>query len=263
MDYRYAKAFLLVAETKSFTRAAEELKVAQSAISRQITLFEESLRKQLLIRSSRKVFLTPHGELLYQRLKGFDQWVESEFLHRSPTIRVGAMQGILESWLMERILSIPQNKIPNLKVHSMKDEQVFRAIHQGDIDIGFSTTKIESDSVSSRLLFKEEFVLISKSKMSFSEAKNQRWISGTQGKYLNQIFPKKPENFIQVESTGAILRLVERGLGVAVLPKHLIPSDFKGELTHLPKISGGMYLSLPNYKLFPAEMRQFIDFIVK
>ncbi len=62
MEYNYLKAFFEVAKQRNFTKAAETLNIAQSAVSRQISLLEYSLKKQLIIRSSRKVVLTPEGE---------------------------------------------------------------------------------------------------------------------------------------------------------------------------------------------------------
>ena len=71
MDYRYLKAFLLTAEFSSFSRAAEILKIAQSAVSRQIKLLEETLGEELIIRSSKKVLLTAKGQQLYLVAKSF------------------------------------------------------------------------------------------------------------------------------------------------------------------------------------------------
>lgn len=56
---RYAVA---VAETRSFTRAAEQCHVVQSALSHQIKSLEKSLGVMLFARTSRRVELTPAGE---------------------------------------------------------------------------------------------------------------------------------------------------------------------------------------------------------
>src|SRR2546425_10339640 len=56
--------FRTVAEDGTFTRAAERLRVSQSAISRQVKLLEEELGGVLLHRGARRVSLTPAGELL-------------------------------------------------------------------------------------------------------------------------------------------------------------------------------------------------------
>lgn len=62
MDYRYLKAFILTARNSSFSKAAEELKIAQSAVSRQIKLLEESVGEELIIRSSKKSSADSKGQ---------------------------------------------------------------------------------------------------------------------------------------------------------------------------------------------------------
>lgn len=73
MDYRYLKAFILTAQHASFSKAAEILGIAQSAVSRQIKLLEDSLGEELIIRSSKKVLLTAKGKELYLTASNFDK----------------------------------------------------------------------------------------------------------------------------------------------------------------------------------------------
>jgi DNA-binding transcriptional LysR family regulator len=66
MDLRQLEIVRAVAETGSFTAAARQLNVSQSAISRQILMLEEELREPLFLRLGRKVRLTTAGESLLQ-----------------------------------------------------------------------------------------------------------------------------------------------------------------------------------------------------
>jgi DNA-binding transcriptional LysR family regulator len=61
MDTRHVAAAVAVARTGSFTRAAEELFMAQSTVSRQVAALERELGRQLFVRRLRHVELTPHG----------------------------------------------------------------------------------------------------------------------------------------------------------------------------------------------------------
>ncbi|OEZ58023.1 HTH-type transcriptional regulator BenM [Duganella sp. HH105] len=56
-------------EAGSYSRAAEKLYIAQSALSRQIKELEEELQTQLLTRDSRHIELTPAGQLFFERSK--------------------------------------------------------------------------------------------------------------------------------------------------------------------------------------------------
>src|SRR5271168_3944040 len=69
MELRYLKYFVTVAERQSFTRAAEQLHVAQPAISQQIKSLEEELGVSLLHRTKRSVKLTAAGNAFLSEAK--------------------------------------------------------------------------------------------------------------------------------------------------------------------------------------------------
>ncbi|MCL8026874.1 LysR family transcriptional regulator [Nocardioides bruguierae] len=69
VDLRLLRAFLAVADTLHFGRAAEELHVAQPALSQQVRRLERELGVQLLTRTSRSVALTPAGSALRDRAR--------------------------------------------------------------------------------------------------------------------------------------------------------------------------------------------------
>lgn len=64
IELRHLRTFKAVAERRSFTRAAEHLQIAQQAVSQQIKSLERALGVTLLRRTSRRVELTPEGEVL-------------------------------------------------------------------------------------------------------------------------------------------------------------------------------------------------------
>jgi DNA-binding transcriptional LysR family regulator len=68
-DLRQMRYFAAVAEARSFTRAAEELHVAQQAVSQQIKALERALGVTLLLRTSRRVTLTPEGRVFLAECK--------------------------------------------------------------------------------------------------------------------------------------------------------------------------------------------------
>lgn len=68
-DFRQVRAFVAVAERGSFTLAAKEIYLTQSAVSHSIRALEEQLSCKLLDRSRRKVRLTPEGEVFLKRCR--------------------------------------------------------------------------------------------------------------------------------------------------------------------------------------------------
>jgi LysR family transcriptional regulator, transcription activator of glutamate synthase operon len=67
MELRQLRYFAAVARHRSFTRAADELHVAQSALSQQVKRLEQELGTELLVRTTRRVDLTAAGEAALQR----------------------------------------------------------------------------------------------------------------------------------------------------------------------------------------------------
>ncbi|HKS96384.1 MAG TPA: LysR family transcriptional regulator, partial [Terriglobia bacterium] len=61
MDLRQLEMAIAVADNASFTRAGQQLHVAQSAISRKIRMLEDELGERLFKRVAKKVYVTPAG----------------------------------------------------------------------------------------------------------------------------------------------------------------------------------------------------------
>ena len=66
MDWDKLRIFHAVAEAGSFTHAGETLNLSQSAISRQVSSLEQSLKLPLFHRHARGLILTEQGEDLYR-----------------------------------------------------------------------------------------------------------------------------------------------------------------------------------------------------
>ena len=86
MLFRQMKYFVAVVECNSFTEAARQCYISQSAVSQQIRALEEELGVELIHRENRRFSLTPAGEYFYNQSKGLLSEVEDI---RRETIRIG------------------------------------------------------------------------------------------------------------------------------------------------------------------------------
>ena len=89
INYELYKVFYHVAVTLSFSEASKQLFISQSAVSQSIKVLEKKLNQPLFIRSTKKVQLTPEGEILLKHIepamnliqKGENQLLEAHTLN--------------------------------------------------------------------------------------------------------------------------------------------------------------------------------------
>ncbi len=143
---RQIRYFLAVVNCKSFTEAAEQCFISQSAISQQINALEEELGVKLIRREKRKFSLTPAGEYLYQN--GQSLLDKAEELRRETVrigqdeelqLRIGYLTGYEGKELQDTIYEFTEN-YPEvlLSVVRYSHEDLFKLISDNQIDLVLS-----------------------------------------------------------------------------------------------------------------------------
>ena len=263
LDYRYLKAFLVTSRHLNFSKAALELGIAQSAVSRQIKLLEESVGEQLIVRSSKKVLLTQKGEALLKELANFEEKLQDIFFgHMNKTIRVGILHGLLETWFNDVMVDFSKISQHQLSVEVNSLDNLKEKLHNGKYDLIFTTENFQSELVSSLKLFEEKMVLVSKNEINPKEAHLYPWIVYSEQDHLFQMFKKRSHKIVVVNSITTILKLVKKGVGIAVVPDHTVGDrelknyDLKGPKQHI-------HLSSLNFKNMPDHIRELVEIIKK
>ena len=123
MELRQLRYFVAVAQAQSFSRAAVDLHIAQSALSRQIKNLEKELGVTLLIRGVKNLYLTDAGQLLFERALIVTQELRdvTRELLAHPNIPKGNLRiGVLPftgELLMPRILPGFTREYPDVRIH--------------------------------------------------------------------------------------------------------------------------------------------------
>jgi DNA-binding transcriptional LysR family regulator len=119
--------FLAVARERSFTRAAAQLGVSQSALSHTVRQLEERMGVRLLMRTTRSVSPTPAGERLLQSLTPRFQEIEAELvavteLHERPagTIRITAVDYAVDTYIWPKLAGVLKD-YPDIHVEIIND----------------------------------------------------------------------------------------------------------------------------------------------
>jgi DNA-binding transcriptional LysR family regulator len=265
MDLRYLKAFIATVKTGSFSGAAHELKIAQSAVSRQIKLLEESTRCDLLIRSSKKIILTEKGKALYRLASEFVGNVDRLLDAQSErAIRIGIVEGLLGSWFHQVVVDFYGSYEHSMKIFVASFGELEKSLNEDNLDIIFTTENLQNDLVTSLKIFNEKAVLISRTPIAIDKLHEQRWIVYSDEDLLFKLPKKKKHKILEVNSMPTILQLVKAGIGIAAVPEHILSPEDKFCIQDIPgHQEQNIYLASMNYHHLPQHIAALIHLVKK
>jgi DNA-binding transcriptional LysR family regulator len=144
MDVKRARTFVTVAELGSVSKAAEQLRIAQPALSRQISDLEHELGLKLFDRLGRRLVLTSDGEQLLDDCRGLIAFAKSideraQGLRRSDTgvLKVAASPQHIES-VLSQFLHRYSERFPDVDVHVIEAPgiETLAMLEKGEIHLG-------------------------------------------------------------------------------------------------------------------------------
>ncbi|ALU88343.1 LysR family transcriptional regulator [Herbaspirillum rubrisubalbicans] len=199
MDIRQLKYFVAVANTRNFTRASEQLHIAQPPLSRQIQLLEEELGVQLILRNSRPLRLTEAGRMFYEqalqilnRLDQLKHATQQIGLNQRQTLSIGFVASTLYGGLPMLVRKLrqhyPEVDIQLLELTSM---QQFAALKSGRIDIGFGRIRGNDATVARTVLREERLVLAIPPAFPLATSQQRVSLKELHGQKLI-VYPKEP-----------------------------------------------------------------------
>lgn len=166
MDLDQLRYFLHVARLQNFTRAAEELKISQPALSRSIQRLEEELGQPVFERKTRSVSLTDAGTLLQARAQQMltileDTKAEITDDGQSGRVRVGAIPTIAP-YFLPNVLRQFATEFPKatLIVQENTTDALVKSCTQGEIDLAVLALPIPAKYLEVEELFEEELLLV-------------------------------------------------------------------------------------------------------
>ncbi|MDJ1493545.1 LysR family transcriptional regulator [Cytophagaceae bacterium DM2B3-1] len=255
--------FLLVAETLSFRKAADEIPVAQPALTRQMQQLEEEVGAVLFDRTKRKIELTEAGRFFKQHIEKLLHQLEdvryrTGQIHRGEAgeYRIGhassAMQSVIPVLLKQMRKEAPQVKTMLIEA---SNRLICEKLLNNELDIGFMPNSIVPPALSSRVIYQENFALILPQSHPFSitgivnlrDFCQEDWIlppqRESQGYVENilRIFQNHgflPRTVHESPNSASVLRLVEAGIGITLMGKSTLKGiqlDIKyQELSNIP-----------------------------
>lgn len=168
MELRHLRYFVALADTLSFTRAAERVHVTQSTLSHQIRQLEEELGQPLFDRIGKKVVSTEAGELFLgfaaRALKEVDQGIA--MLRPgggglTGQVRIGATHTFNIGLIPECVAQfLARHPAVQVQVEELSADQISRRLHDGELDIGIAYRPSDPSELWFEPLYNEEMVLV-------------------------------------------------------------------------------------------------------
>lgn len=248
MTLRHLMIFIKVYEQKSITKAANQLHLAQPAVSLVIKEIENHYQITLFDRMNRKIYPTFHADRLYEYAISivdlFEQMEkEMENCKENGVIKIGS--SITNShYVLPNVIKSLQDHYPELKIitYVNNTKVLEKQILENKLDIAIIESQPESNNVIKipfmtdylTVIASKDHQLLNKNNIDLSTLVKYPFFTREKGSSVNtllkSVFQTKqiPINFaMESISSQAIIKNVEYGLGIACLPYMLVKSALK------------------------------------
>lgn len=239
MELLQLRYFQTTAKLEHITKAAQELNVSQPALSQTISRLEEDLGVPLFNREGRNIYLNDFGKAFLNRVNRIFQELNDgkrelldlqESLEQSISITI-ALPYILPHLIVDFLKIYPKIKI-NQSIANTNEMKIL--LENSEVDFCFFTEEIHGEEIEWVTLIEEEIFLsvppnhhlATRTSISLEEVANETFINRTSGYGFRDLTDQfcaqagfKPYTPIELEEAGAILRLVEMGMGLSFTPE--------------------------------------------
>jgi len=287
MQIESLKVFCHLAETESFTKAAQINNVTQSAVSQQISSLERVFKSLLIERSKKKFRLTREGQVLYDYSKQIIQTYDLLYSKLqeikdiiSGTIRVATIYSIglhdLPPYLKKFLKAYPT---VNVHVEYRRSNQVYEDVLGNVVDLGLVAYPVRDSKLEIVPLRKDKLVLICYPQHPFAKLKGVK-LKDLSGQKFIGFEPDIPtrraidkilkdqsvtvQHVMEFDNIETVKRAVEIDAGIAIVPHSTITQEVsKSTLSEVVIEDADFYRPLAaiykkNKVLSPA-MKQFLS----
>ena len=262
MELRQMEYLVAVAEERHFTRAADLIGISQSGLSAAIRALEEELGTSLFTRTTRRVQLTeagfallPFARAMLEQAAGARDAVVKASRAVSGSLRIGAEQclGLIDvTALLDRF----HRRHPQVEIEFSQSgsQDLLAMLRKGELDVAFVATdrhlgllpRKEIGQEPLLVLAPPEHPLASRSSVGWEDLEGQdfvdfgpAWGARTLNETAFAAHGVHRRLRCAVNDVHTLLDLVDRGLGIAVVPRHVAAKPRAERLRALPLAGSG------------------------
>ena len=278
ISLRQLRAFVAVAQSSSFSRAADALALTQPAVSRNVTDLEQAMGLLLLHRTTREVELTEAGRLLLGNLSRVLEDLDACLLEvqglatqRKGRVKV-ASSPTLSANLLPQCIARGRQQSPGVNIQLLDRIQsdVLLSVRSGEVDFGVVIDPSEKQDLHAQTILTEPFCLVCLSSHSLARKKEVHWeqLAGESLVLLDhasgsrrlidaalQAHGAAASVVQEVGHTATIYSMVQQGLGLSVVPRLAIPSAWAAQTATTAAAGSAALVSRP---LVPKVQRSIM-----
>jgi DNA-binding transcriptional LysR family regulator len=255
MEIRQLKAFMAIADARTFTAAAQRIHYTQAALSMQIKQLEREVGVPLFTRMPRRVVLTEAGERLMSRAQHILREHDAALAElaelagaKHGRLRLGSASGMVSADSLPAILKKLKKAHAHaeISVTSGTSEELVKKILAGELDAAFVSLPVQARNVETELLSQDQLVAIASPRhrlagqrvVSAFALAGEKLILGERGgntrRLIDEFFAEaglKPTVAMELSRQQAIKNMVAADMGVGIVPLSTARADVeKGRL---------------------------------
>jgi DNA-binding transcriptional LysR family regulator len=286
----FLETFAKAAELGSFTAAARALGMTQAAVSQRIRTLEQTLNVALFRREKGRVLLTEAGQKLYpfsQQIQALHEQARGELTGRKPLLKgelTLAASSIPGEHLLPGLLSAFRRRRPHIRIRATVADSsaVLGAVEHGKANLGLVGMKSDNPDLEFRKFACDALVLVvprrhawrRRREIGLAELCLQPLVlreAGSGSRWcLEQALARAGEATsnlritLELGSNEAIKEAVLRGIGAAVLSKHVVRKELRTGALHALRVNGlclkrDIYVVWDRRRVLPIAARLFLD----
>ncbi|GHC24110.1 GntR family transcriptional regulator [Kushneria pakistanensis] len=291
LDFVTLRLFVAIADEHSLTRAASREHLALAAVSKRISDLERQLGISLLYRRPRGIELTAaghaflhHARLMLENLSRLDADMSEYRIGIKGHVRLHANTSSVIEFLPDDLGEF-MDRFPQIRI-DMKERlshEIVTAVRDGLADVGLYAGHVPAEGLDARLWRRDRLVLVvpqghplaGAPSAALEQALDNDFIGLEQDASLQALLQDGARRFdrplrmrIQVRSFEGICRMIDRGMGIGVLPWRAVSARHHGlSLVAIPLTDEWalreLHLVMRDYQGLPVIARQLVDHLLR
>ncbi|MGB9802713.1 selenium metabolism-associated LysR family transcriptional regulator [Desulfofundulus sp.] len=292
MNFHQLYIFKIVADKKSFSKAAQVLFISQPAISMQIKSLEDHFGTRLFERNTHQVNLTEAGRVLYNYVEKILSLVDEA--EKDISALTGCMRGTLSigasftlgEYVIPQVIGRFKNQYPQVKVFLQvtNTEQIAKRVSKNILDLGLVESHVDDQELVASPFLQDELMVVlpaghplaGKKSISLDEFVALPLVLREQGSGTRKVTEERLREagvelsalnvVMELGSTEAVKKAVEAGFGASIISMWAVQKELK-LCTLVPvRIKGfsllrNFYLIYKKNRSHTSVVKEFVSFI--